>query len=85
MLDLFLQRGQPALSHSRTDIIPVAADDDIARQLKVKAGDTLLKLEAQLFTREGKVVDYSLSYFVPGYFHFHVVRRIGKSGQPIGT
>jgi hypothetical protein len=25
------------------------------------------------------VVDYSLSYFVPGHFHFHVVRRIGES------
>jgi GntR family transcriptional regulator len=79
VLDLFLQRGQPALSHSRTDIIPIAADADLARQLKVKAGDTLLKLEAQLFSRDGKVVDYSLSYFVPGHFHFHVVRRIGKS------
>jgi GntR family transcriptional regulator len=79
VLDLFLQRGQPALSHSRTDIVPVAADADLVRKLKVKAGDTLLKLEAQLFARDGKVVDYSSSYFVPGYFHFHVVRRIGKS------
>lgn len=79
VLDLFLQRGQPALSHSRTDIVPVAADANLARKLKVKAGDTLLKLEAQLFARDGKVVDYSSSYFVPGYFHFHVVRRIGKS------
>jgi GntR family transcriptional regulator len=85
VLDLFLHRGQPALSHSRTDIIPAAADADIARELKVQAGDTLLKLEAQLFTRDGRVADYSLSYFVPGYFHFHVVRRIGKISQAIGT
>ena len=85
VLDLFLKREQPALSHSRTDIIPVAADDDIARKLKVKVGDTLLKLKAQLFARDGRVVDYSLSYFVPGHFHFHVVRRIVKNGQPIGT
>jgi GntR family transcriptional regulator len=80
VLDLFLKREQPALSHSRTDIIPIAADEDIARQLKVKTGDTLLKLEAQLFTRDGNVADYSQSYFVPGYFHFHVVRRVGKGG-----
>jgi len=84
VLDLFLQRGRPPLSHSHTDIIPVAADDHIAPKLKVKAGDTLLKLEAQLFTREGKVADYSVSYFVPGYFHFHVVRRVGKSSRSIG-
>jgi GntR family transcriptional regulator len=85
VLDLFLQKEEPVLSHSRTDITPLAADDDLARQLKVKVGDTLLKLEAQLFTREGKVVDYSQSYFVPGYFHFHVVRRIGKNNPAIGT
>ena len=78
VLDLFLHRRNPSLSHSRTDIVPVAADDDLSRQLKVKVGDTLLKLEARLFTRDGQVVDYSLSYFVPGYFHFHVVRRIGE-------
>ncbi len=78
VLDLFLHRHNPSLSHSRTDIVPVAADDDLSRRLKVKVGDTLLKLEAQLFTRDGQVADYSLSYFVPGYFHFHVVRRIGE-------
>ncbi len=79
VLDLFLQKEQLALSHSRTDIMPEAASETIARQLRLNSGDTLLKLEAQLFTREGKVIDYSTSYFVPGYFHFHVVRRIGKT------
>ena len=78
VLDLFLRRGRPALSHSRTDITPIAADDDIARKLRLKTGDMMLKLEAQLYARDGKVVDYSSSYFVPGYFHFHVVRRIGR-------
>jgi hypothetical protein len=24
------------------------------------------------------VIDYSQSYFVPGYFHFHVIRRVVK-------
>jgi hypothetical protein len=24
-------------------------------------------------------VDYTVSYFIPGYFKFHVVRRIGNS------
>jgi GntR family transcriptional regulator len=35
-----------------------------------------LRLEAQLIAQDGQVVDYSNSYFVPGYFRFHVVRRI---------
>jgi GntR family transcriptional regulator len=76
VLDLFLKRGEPVLSHSRTDIITEAADLPIARKLNLQRGDTLLKLDAQLFSREGHILDSSLSYFVPGYFRFHVVRRI---------
>jgi GntR family transcriptional regulator len=76
VLDIFIQRGQPVLSHSRTDIITEAADLPTARKLNLQRGDMLLKLDAQLFSREGRIVDYSQSYFVPGYFRFHVMRRI---------
>jgi GntR family transcriptional regulator len=76
VLDVFLQRGEPALSHSRTDITAEAATAVTARKLGLRRGDMVLKLEAQLYARDGRVADYSLSYFVPGYFRFHVVRRI---------
>ena len=79
VLDLFVKRGNPALSHSRTDINAEAADEDVARKLKLDPGEALLKLEAQLYSRDGKVVDYSISYFVPGHFNFHVVRRVGPT------
>jgi GntR family transcriptional regulator len=79
VLDLFLRRRDLHLSHSRTDILIESADQAIARKLKIKAGEPLHKLDAQLFTRDGSVIDYSISYFVPGYFHFHVIRRVGKS------
>lgn len=82
VLDLFIERGIPALSHSRTNIVAQAADETLSRRLRLQHGDVLLKLEAHLHTRDGHVVDYSLSYFVPGYFRFHVVRRVGKgSGE----
>jgi GntR family transcriptional regulator len=77
VLDLFLARGWPALSHSRTELAAEAADADLARALHVQRGAPLLRLEAQLYAKDGTVVDYSTSYFVPGYFRFHVVRRIG--------
>jgi len=79
VLDLFLERGVPALSHSRTDIMAEAADGMLARKLHLRRGDVLLKLEAQLVALDNHVVDYSLSYFVPGHFRFHVVRRVGKN------
>jgi GntR family transcriptional regulator len=33
---------------------------------------------AYLFSESGEVVDYSYSYFLPGYFRFHVVRSVGS-------
>jgi GntR family transcriptional regulator len=81
VLDLFIERNSPPLSHSRTDILAEAADDVTARKLALQRGDVLLKLEAQLYARDGGVVDYSISYFVPGHFHFHVVRRVGEANS----
>ncbi|MBI5303674.1 MAG: GntR family transcriptional regulator [Chloroflexi bacterium] len=77
VLDLLLRRRDLHLSHSRTDILIESADKTIARKLKIKAGEPLHKLDAQLCTHDGRVVDYSISYFVPGYFSFHVIRRVG--------
>ncbi|MBI4789668.1 MAG: GntR family transcriptional regulator [Chloroflexi bacterium] len=78
VLDLFIRRGDLALSYSRTDILIESADEHIARKLHLQLGDPVHKLKAQLYTRDGRVIDYSISYFVPGYFHFHVIRRVGQ-------
>ncbi len=77
VLDYFLARGWPVLSHSRTELSAEAADPGLAHALGVRKGGPLLKLEAQLYGQDGQVVDYSISHFVPGHFRFHVVRRIG--------
>lgn len=79
VLDLILSKGRPALSHSRTEILVDAASPAITEILELPGGSNLMKHEAQLFSVDGAVVDYSLSYFVPGYFRFHVNRRVGKS------
>jgi GntR family transcriptional regulator len=80
VLDLFVQRRDLVLSHSRTEIQIESADPIIARKLRLKRGAPLHKLEAQLFARDGRIVDYSIHYFVPGYFSFHVIRRVGNGG-----
>lgn len=78
VLDHFLARGRPALSHSRTELAAQAADAELARRLHIQRGAPVLRLEAQLIAQDGQVVDYSNSYFVPGHFRFHVVRRIAS-------
>ncbi len=78
VLDLFLERGDPALEYSKSEISAVSAEGEVADRLGVRAGSVLLRFEASLFTKDGQVVDRSQSYFLPGTFKFHVVRRVGR-------
>lgn len=81
VLDLLLKRGSPPLGTSRCDINAVTATTDIARAMRIQRGDVLLRFEACLYSTDGRVIDYSFSYFLPGYFRFHVVRRIDGSSM----
>ncbi len=49
----------------------------MARALQIQRDDVLLHFVAYLYSNDGRVVDYSFSYFLPGYFRFHVVRKVG--------
>jgi GntR family transcriptional regulator len=77
VLDLLLRRGDPKLTQSRTEIKAIGATSEVARALQIQRGDVLLHFAAQLYSEDSRVVDYSISYFLPGYFRFHVVRRVG--------
>jgi GntR family transcriptional regulator len=77
VLDLLLIRGEPKLISSRTEINAVTASGEVARAMGIQRGDVLLRFNAYLYSDQGTIVDYSHSYFLPGYFRFHVVRRIG--------
>ncbi len=50
----------------------------VAKALEIQRGDVLLQFISELYTGDGRIVDYSTSYFIPGYFNFHVVRRVGS-------
>ena len=81
VLDLLRSHGAVDLSHSLTQITAVSADRRLRDLLDLARGTVLLKLEACLTAHNGTVVDYSNSFFVPGYFRFHVVRRVGGEGS----
>lgn len=76
VLDFLLSRGD-SLTSSRANVSAIGASADVAKPMEIQRGDVLLHFHAQLFNAEGKIVDYSLSYFIPGYFHFHIMRRVG--------
>ena len=77
VLDLLLRRGSPRLVSSRSEINAVIATSEMAHLLEIQRGDVLINFSACLFSGEGQVIDHSLSYFLPGYFKFHVNRRVG--------
>lgn len=79
ILDLLLKRGQPPLYISRTEINAVPASTVVARALGIQRGDVLLCFTADLFSTDNQIVVHSYSYFLPGYFRFHVVRRVGRA------
>jgi GntR family transcriptional regulator len=78
VLDLLLRKGSLSLTFSRTEINAESASVEVSRALRIQRGDELLKFTAYLYDTRGQVVDYSFSYFLPGYFKFHVIRRVGK-------
>jgi GntR family transcriptional regulator len=75
ILDLLLERGQPSLSHARTEITAIPAPDEVARALNIESGDVLQWFKGSIFDEDGLVVNRSESYFLPLAFRFHVVRR----------
>jgi GntR family transcriptional regulator len=75
VLDLMIQRKHPAISHAHSEVLAVSAPPLVARQLHVQRGDVLLCLEGWLYTQEGTIIDHTFSYYLPGTFRFHVLRR----------
>jgi len=78
VLDFLLARGDK-LTVSRAAISATNATAEVAKALEIQRDDVLLQFVSQLYADGGTVVDYTVSYFIPGYFNFHVVRRIGSS------
>ena len=78
VLDRLIESEKIDLSISKTVIQAEAASSSIARALQIQRGDVLLFFKANLYSTDGQIIDYSYSYFLPGYFRFQVVRRVGE-------
>ena len=75
VLDYLLERGD-TLTGSRAAVSAIGAAASVAKQLEIQRGDVLLHFSSQLYNGSGTIVDHSLTYFIPGYFNFHIVRRV---------
>ena len=80
VLDYLIGSGVD-LQVSRAAISATNAIAEVAKALEIQRDDVLLRFASQLYDGKGNLVDYSVSYFIPGYFHFHVNRRIGNGAS----
>ncbi|HAF61996.1 MAG TPA: hypothetical protein DCK95_06690 [Anaerolineaceae bacterium] len=78
VLDWLLKRGDPVLSQSNTRIDSVEASSEIAHKLQIQRGAALLFFESDVYDTSNQIVTHSYSYFLPGYFDFHIVRQVAK-------
>ena len=78
VLDFLLERGTPPLAYARARIIPTNAGDDLGSKLDVSPETSLLLIEETLYSMNNEPVGFSWNYFVPGFFGFHVIRRVGN-------
>jgi GntR family transcriptional regulator len=76
VLDILLQREDVDPVISRTQISAEKANARLAERLGVSKGTALLKWVGQLYDRDERVLDYSMSYFIPGHFKFCITRRV---------
>ena len=83
VLDMLIRRDDIPLASSKCEISAIGATHDIAIALELQRHDPLLVFSSLLFSTRGRIIDSSFSYFLPGYFHFHIVRRVGDQITPM--
>lgn len=76
ILDLLLNIESIHLSRAETDITAIPAPAKIARSLGIQRGDVLLRFKTVICDLEDKPINYALSYYLPGCFHFRIQRRV---------
>ncbi|MCJ7734898.1 MAG: GntR family transcriptional regulator [Anaerolineales bacterium] len=81
VLDMLIRRDDIPLASSKCEISAIGATPEIARALAIQRHDPILVFSSLLFSTRGRIIDSSFSYFLPGYFHFHIVRRVGTQSR----
>ena len=76
VLDFLIARGDSP-TMAKIAVNASSAPSYVAKGLEIQRGDVLLRLSSQLYLDADQVIDYSIGYFLPGYFNFHVLGRVG--------
>ena len=68
----------PPLSHTRSEILAIEADQDVAKTLDIETGKPVFHLEETYFDTNGGIIGGGLMYFVTDRFRFYITRRAAR-------
>lgn len=87
VIDYLTQRDGLNLSHTRSEILAVHADECVAAMLQIPPGTAVLHLLEVYYASDGEPVAISLNYFLTDRFHYYLIRRVplrGRGGRHSG-
>lgn len=68
----------PPLSHTRSEIFAIEADQNVAERLEIEPGKPVFHLEETYFDTDGGIIGGGLMYFVTDRFRFYITRRAAR-------
>lgn len=75
VLTYMFDECDPSLSHTRSEIFAIAADEDIASKLDIPVGKPVFHMEETYFAASGEILGIGFIYFVTDSFRFYITRR----------
>ncbi len=76
LLAYLVERGEPRISYTNSNIHSVTAGPVVSRIMRIDECKPLLLLEETFFTDTGQPVVWTQNYFVTDELNFHITRRI---------
>ena len=82
VLSYMFEVCHPSLTHTRSEIFAIAADEDIAGKLDIPFGKPVFNMVETYFASSGKILGVGYIYFVTDRFRFYVTRRAVQRRTP---
>ena len=82
VLTYMFEECHPSLSHTRSEIFAIAANEDIAAKLDIPVGKPVFHMIETYFASNGKILGVGYIYFVTDRFRFYVTRRAVQRRTP---
>jgi len=81
VLTYMFDECDPPLSHTRSEIFALAADEEIASKLAIPEGKPVFHMEETYFAATGEILGAGFIYFVTDSFRFYITRQAQRRGS----